>query len=102
MSCEICGRGACVRSFHSIEAQERFEAKQAMSDDVDDLREEIIDMKSRIADDDSQLATLRAEVERLRAALEDIKDTFGNIDHQIDAYDMRFIARAALGIEVKP
>lgn len=25
MSCEICGRGACTRSFHSLEAQEAFD-----------------------------------------------------------------------------
>ncbi len=25
MSCEICGRGSCTRSFHSLEAQEEFD-----------------------------------------------------------------------------
>ena len=25
MSCEICGRGACMRSFHSLEEQEDFD-----------------------------------------------------------------------------
>lgn len=25
MSCEICGRNSCTRSFHSLEAQERFD-----------------------------------------------------------------------------
>jgi hypothetical protein len=25
MSCEICGRGACTRSFHSLEEQDEFD-----------------------------------------------------------------------------
>ena len=25
MSCEICGRNSCTRSFHSLEMQERFD-----------------------------------------------------------------------------
>ena len=25
MGCEICGRGACTRSFHSLEQQEEFD-----------------------------------------------------------------------------
>ena len=25
--CEICGRGSCTRSFHSIEEQEEFDTK---------------------------------------------------------------------------
>lgn len=48
MSCEICGRGACTRSFHSAEAQAHYEAKQAMSDDVDELRDEVLALQSRI------------------------------------------------------
>lgn len=28
MACEICGRGSCTRSFHSLEAQERHDAIQ--------------------------------------------------------------------------
>ena len=27
MSCEICGRSSCTRSFHSLEAQEEFDTK---------------------------------------------------------------------------
>lgn len=38
MSCEICGRSSCTRSFHSIEAQEDFDARKEMSDDVETLR----------------------------------------------------------------
>ena len=38
MSCEICGRSSCTRSFHTLEAQERYDERMKMSDDVDDLR----------------------------------------------------------------
>jgi hypothetical protein len=27
MACEICGRGSCTRSFHSLEEQEEFDTK---------------------------------------------------------------------------
>lgn len=48
MACEICGRGACTRCFHSLDEQERFDKKQEMSSDVDELREEIISLKEEI------------------------------------------------------
>lgn len=50
MSCEICGRGACTRSFHSLADQEAYDARQAMSDDVDTLRREIQDLRAEIAE----------------------------------------------------
>lgn len=61
MSCEICGRGSCTRSFHSIEAQEEFDERQSMSDDVDTLREELQSARA-------ELAALRADAERYRVA----------------------------------
>lgn len=48
MSCEICGRSSCIRSFHSLEQQERFDKKQSMSDNIDDLREEILSLEEEI------------------------------------------------------
>ena len=48
MSCKICGRGACTESFHSLEAQEAWEDRQTMSDDVDDLRREIQDLNAEL------------------------------------------------------
>lgn len=48
MSCEICGRSSCTRSFHSIEAQERHDEKQEMSDDVDELRELVLTLKEEV------------------------------------------------------
>jgi len=38
MSCEICGRGACTRSFHSFQDQDDFDnktGKYSVGDDVD-------------------------------------------------------------------
>lgn len=49
MSCEICGRGACTRSFHSLEDQDRFDARQEMSDDVGVLRELLQEAQEEIA-----------------------------------------------------
>lgn len=33
MSCEICGRGACMKSFHSLEEQENYDS---VADDIKD------------------------------------------------------------------
>ena len=49
MACQICGRNSCTRSFHSLEDQERFDEKQTMSSDVDDLRDEILNLKEEIS-----------------------------------------------------
>jgi len=35
MACEICGRQACSRCFHSIEAQEAFDAAKGKCPDCD-------------------------------------------------------------------
>ena len=50
MSCSICHRSSCTRSFHSIEEQERFDARQEMSDDVDSLREEVQELQERVSE----------------------------------------------------
>ncbi len=63
MSCPICHRGACMKSFHSLEAQERFDLKQTMSDDVDDLREEILSLQERIKELESELQRILSEKE---------------------------------------
>ena len=43
MSCEICGRGACTRSFHSLKEQEEFDTKTGRY--APDTEEEIEDNK---------------------------------------------------------
>jgi hypothetical protein len=42
MSCDICGRGFCAPSFHSLEEQERFEKVIELFDKARALREELI------------------------------------------------------------
>lgn len=39
MSCDICGRGACIPSFHSLEEQKQFEKVIDAFDRARDLRE---------------------------------------------------------------
>lgn len=41
MSCEICGRGACTRSFHSLEEQQIYE------DAFDKVRDKLVDRIER-------------------------------------------------------
>lgn len=48
MSCEICGRSACIRSFHSLESQALFDERQSMPDDVETLRRDLQDALARI------------------------------------------------------
>ena len=48
MSCPICHRTSCFKSFHSLEAQEFFDKKQEMSDDVDTLRERVLELESTV------------------------------------------------------
>ena len=57
MSCKICGRGACASWMHSISAQEKYEERESMSDDVDELRCEIQDLRDEIKE-------LKAEKEK--------------------------------------
>ena len=41
MSCDICGRGSCCNSFHSLEEQERFSAVIEAFEKARELRESI-------------------------------------------------------------
>lgn len=43
MSCKICHRSSCTESFHSFEEQDKYDARQKMSDDVETLRQELQD-----------------------------------------------------------
>ena len=44
MSCEICGRGSCTRSFHSLEAQEEFD--MTPEERIEKLERENADLKA--------------------------------------------------------
>ena len=59
MSCPICHRSSCTLSFHSLEAQEKYEARKGMSDDVDILR--------------VQLQEAHEEIKALNVELEDLE-----------------------------
>jgi peptidoglycan hydrolase CwlO-like protein len=59
MSCRICHRSSCTESFHSLEDQERFAAREAMSDDVDTLRRQVQDLQGEIT-------SLKADIEGLK------------------------------------
>lgn len=49
MSCPICHRSSCTLSFHSLEEQERYEARKGMSDDVNILRIQLQEALEEIA-----------------------------------------------------
>ena len=47
MACDICGRGNCTESFHSLEEQERYS-------DVIDLFEKARDLRSKVKNEIEQ------------------------------------------------
>ena len=56
MGCEICGRGACTRSFHSLEEQEEFD-RINKTDEIKERLKNIIErqvnrLKGDYIDDD--------------------------------------------------
>lgn len=52
MGCEICGRGSCAKSFHSIEQQERHERIEAGEcEDCIDKEEELNQLRADLADE---------------------------------------------------
>jgi hypothetical protein len=46
-----------------LEAQERFDLKQTMSNDVDDLREEILSLQDQVKELESELQRVLSEKE---------------------------------------
>ena len=62
MACEICGRSSCTRCFHSIEDQERFDARKEMSDDVETLREELQSSQETEVELNKLIDSLREEI----------------------------------------
>lgn len=70
MSCPICHRSSCTLSFHSLEEQDRYEARQAMSDDVQILREQLQDAEDEVADLVRELDRAQNEVADLQGQLE--------------------------------
>lgn len=66
MSCPICRRTSCCLSFHSLDAQERYEARQSMSDDVEELREQLQDTLEDLAAAQQRVEELEAERDRMQ------------------------------------
>ena len=56
MACEICGRGACTRSFHSLREQEDFDNPQQI--------EEIAALESRVRELEGENALMREAIEK--------------------------------------
>lgn len=54
-----------MSSFHSIEEQERFEAREAMSSDVDELRQTIQEQADRIKELEDQIKHKDWEIDQL-------------------------------------
>jgi len=72
MSCQICKRGACARWMHSLEDQERFDERETMSDDVDELRHTIQGLRDEIRElttDNEQMREALKRVMRCTATL---------------------------------
>jgi uncharacterized coiled-coil DUF342 family protein len=77
MSCPICRRSSCTVSFHSHYEQERFEQRQNMSDDVDDLRCEAQCYGE-------ELTELKVEIDVLRAELDECQDQLSVAGERIE------------------
>lgn len=61
MSCPICRRGACIKSFHSLEEQELFDQREQMPDDVDLLRRMVQEGAAEILELKSELKAARSK-----------------------------------------
>ena len=48
MGCEICGRGACTRSFHSLEEQEEFDRVNQTDKIKDRMRDALVYKVNRL------------------------------------------------------
>jgi len=69
MSCEICGRSTCTRSFHSLEAQREF----------DDIAEKVKDrMKYILLRKINKLVFIRTEKEEIYVKLDDVEQIIDN------------------------
>jgi hypothetical protein len=67
MSCSICGRGSCTKSFHSIEEQEKHDKYADMSEDR--LIRECVDLSDEVSNLSDSIESLSSENERLRQVI---------------------------------
>jgi len=66
MSCEICGRGSCTRSFHSLSEQEEFDTKTGRYEPIEKTVER----------QDEELSTLRRQLEEANKKLVESSEAF--------------------------
>jgi predicted nucleic acid-binding Zn-ribbon protein len=90
MACRICGRSSCIESFHSIDEQERFDARERIADELAELRE-----RAETAERERNEA--RERVAELEAALDAIRQ-YGSdtLSGRADGPDDRDWQRAAV------
>lgn len=62
MSCRICKRATCTESFHSIEEQELFAQREAMPDDIDQLRCMVQQACMEITEAKKEISRLQFEI----------------------------------------
>lgn len=70
MGCLICHRSSCAKWMHSLEDQERFEARESMSSDVNELRSTIQELQDEISNLKSEMKDLESENMSLHALRE--------------------------------
>ena len=59
MTCAICGRSSCTRSFHSLEEQDLHDELSAMDErqlwgEIADLRNQVAELKEQVSSLESQ------------------------------------------------
>jgi hypothetical protein len=73
MSCKICGRGACAAYMHSLEEQERFDARQQMTDNVDALRQQVQELEDYKKGAEERIKVLELNCELLTETITILK-----------------------------
>lgn len=103
MSCEICGRGSCTRSFHSLAAQDEFDNPVTDADRIAELEAEnaklteaqSVPMKYRRMEHNAQLQNenkeLQAKLTEAEARLAEIYAT-EPVLYSRDAMTMRTVS----------
>ena len=65
MSCKICNSGACASWMHSLEEQKKYDERQLMTNNVEDLQREIQSLKEEISELKSTIEILKPSSEHV-------------------------------------
>lgn len=76
MTCEICGKGPCTGSFHSLEEQKRHDDRQTIGADVEELRDALQSADEAVADLQERLAEVEIERDRVWAKYKRLRREF--------------------------